>query len=60
MKKKNLMKSMHNPLDPDRLKDQRPITVVQGLTEAEWDERVRRARINEGFILEIGREINEE
>ena len=59
-KKKNLLKNLHKLLDKNRLKDQHPITIVQGLTEQEWNDRVRRARLNEGFILEIGREIDEE
>ena len=47
-------------LNPDRLKDQRPITRVKGLTPEEWNDRVRQARINEGFIIEINKEIEED
>ena len=47
-------------LNPDRLKDQRPITKVKGLTPEEWNDRVRQAHINEGFIIEINKETEED
>ncbi len=46
--KQTKMKCLQAPLDPERLKDQKPIILVKSPTKKESDALIKRARFNQG------------